>query len=67
MSGSGAIASGTPSFSGSLAGVGNPLTGSYTGSFFGPSADEVGFTFAITGQDVGGAEQRIVGAAGGKR
>ena len=67
MAGSGAITSGTPFFSGSLAGVGNTLTGSYTGSFFGPAADEVGFTFAVAGQEAGGAEQRIVGAAGGKR
>jgi len=66
VSGSGSIAAGTSLFSGSLAGDDNPLTGSYSGGFFGPSAEEAGFTFALTGT-VGGNEQRIVGAAGGKR
>jgi hypothetical protein len=66
ISGSGSIAAGTPSFSGSLAGIGNSLTGSYNGGFFGPSATEVGFTFALSGTD-NGKEQRIVGAAGGTR
>lgn len=66
VSGSGSITSGSPFFSGSLTGSGNPLTGSYSGGFFGPSAEEAGFTFALTGT-IDGAEQRIIGAAGGKR
>lgn len=66
VSGSGSIASGSSLFSGLLTGTDNPLTGSYTGSFFGPAAEEAGFTFALTGA-INGTEQRIVGAAGGKR
>jgi hypothetical protein len=65
-SGGGSIAAGTPFFAGSLSGVGNSLTGTYNGGFFGPSAAEAGFTFALSGTE-NGNEQRIVGVAGGKR
>lgn len=66
VSGGGSITSGGSLFSGSLTGNDNPLTGTYAGSFFGPAASEAGFTFALTGT-INGAEQAIVGAAGGKR
>lgn len=66
VSGSGAIASGSSAFSGTLTGTQYPLTGSYTGSFFGPAAQEAGFTFAVTGT-ADGTPQTFVGAAGGKR
>lgn len=66
VSGNGSIIAATPFFAGSLTGTDNPLTGSYQGAFYGPNAEEAGFTFALTGT-VNGAQQSIVGAAGGKR
>jgi hypothetical protein len=67
LSGNGTIASGGSAFSGSLTGSNIDLTGSYAGGFFGPAAEEAGFTFALSGTTSDGRDQRIVGAAGGKR
>lgn len=69
FSGGASLASGSPFFSGSLSAADSPLTGTFTGSFFGPAAAEVGYTFALSGTSAGPqpSEQRVVGVAVGKR
>jgi hypothetical protein len=54
---------GSNSFSGNVASTGSVLTGSLTGSFYGPAAEEIGGTFALGG--AGGAG--LVGAFGARQ
>jgi hypothetical protein len=54
------IAAGTVRFQGGLGGVSGLLSGSVRGSLFGPTAEEVGIAFGLSGSDQVG-EERIVG------
>ena len=47
LDGLGMIASGTSHYSGTLAGLG--LSGQFAGGFFGPTADETGYSFSASG------------------
>ena len=62
MSGTLTYASGSNQFTGSVATTGG-MTGSATGRFYGPSATEIGGTFAVTGAGIAS----YGGAFGGKR
>ena len=64
LNGTAAIGAGTNSFLGTLTTIGNSFVGSLQGAFFGPTAQEIGYSFAINSPDltrVGG------GVAVGKR
>ncbi len=49
LQGEGQIAAGSPAFSGDITSAG--VTGGFEGAFFGPSADEVGMIFNVSGAD----------------
>ena len=64
LNGTAAIGAGTNSFLGTLTTTDNSFVGSLQGAFFGPTAQEIGYSFAINSPDltrVGG------GVAVGKR
>ncbi|WP_448663589.1 hypothetical protein ACG3SL_02635 [Sphingomonas sp. CJ20] len=65
FTGQGAYASGSNVFTGSFS-TGSPLSGPFTGAFYGSAAKEIGITFAGSGT-VGAADQRLVGVVLGKK
>jgi hypothetical protein len=66
MSGTLSYASGTNAFSGTLtaAGAGSGLSGNAVGKFYGPTANEIGGTYAIK---AGSGLESLIGGFGGKR
>jgi len=66
MSGTLSYASGTNAFSGTLTapGAGSGLSGNAVGKFYGPTATEIGGTYAIK---AGSGLESLIGAFGGKR
>ena len=63
LSGTLTYAAGTNQFSGAVTTSDTKLSGSATGRFYGPSAQEIGGTYGLTGSGVSG----MLGAFGGKR
>ncbi|HXZ55619.1 MAG TPA: transferrin-binding protein-like solute binding protein [Burkholderiales bacterium] len=63
LSGTLTYSAGTNQFSGSVQTADTSLNGSATGQFYGPSAQEIGGTYRLTGSGVSG----MLGAFGGKR
>ncbi len=70
ITGKASFVSGSSLFQGVMTPTDTAFSGTFTGSFYGPGAAEVGYTFAIGG-DAGiarpNSEQRIVGVAIGKK
>jgi hypothetical protein len=66
MSGTLTYAAGTNAFSGvvTAAGAGSGLTGNAIGKFYGPTATEIGGTYAIK---AGSGLESLIGGFGGKR
>ena len=67
LSGKLSYAAGSNQISGSVSTAGsssgNPMTGTATGNFYGPNANEIGGTFSVTGNGM----ETFAGAFGGKR
>jgi hypothetical protein len=57
------ITSGENRFFGGVATSGNAMSGSATGQFYGPNANEIGGTFGVKGSGL----ESMVGGFGGKR
>ncbi|HVJ03568.1 MAG TPA: transferrin-binding protein-like solute binding protein [Sphingomonas sp.] len=66
FTGQAAIPAGRNEFTGTITST-NGDTGSFTGAFFGPQANELGFSFVIRGTYGAGADQRIVGSVVGAK
>jgi hypothetical protein len=56
--------SGSSQFTGSVSAPGASLTGTATGRFYGPAAEEIGGTYGLSGS---GPRERMIGAFGGKQ
>jgi hypothetical protein len=63
MSGTLTYSSGANQFSGAISTAGSAMTGTAVGTFYGPSANEIGGTFGVTGS----SGQGMIGAFGGKQ
>ena len=63
LSGNLTYSAGTNQFSGPVSTTSPALSGTATGQFYGPTANEIGGTYGLTGSGVSG----MLGAFGGKR
>ncbi|MBO9622989.1 MAG: transferrin-binding protein-like solute binding protein [Sphingomonas sp.] len=66
FSGQASIPAGGNAFTGTISSA-DGATGSFTGTFFGPQAKEIGMSFVIRGTYGAGADQRIVGGIVGAK
>jgi hypothetical protein len=64
LTGALSYAPGSNQFSGNVSAPGASMTGSATGRFYGPAAEEIGGTYGLSGS---APRERMIGAFGGKR